>query len=429
MRIAMLTNNYLPFVGGVPISIKRLADGLRELGHMVYIFAPTYGSETEEEYVIRYHSLPFEISNGCVVPDIMDQRIYRAFENYDFDIIHVHHPILAGDAAQYLGRKYGIPVIYTYHTRYEQYLHYIKPYHSLQLRYTRERNALLRRVEGNVLEYSESTFLPRYIRFFSNRCDMVFAPSLMMRELLQEQGVTTRIELLPTGLEQQFYRPDEKKAEEIRRSYARNAMFLFCTVSRLEEEKNISFLIRSMQVLKSKYTKDFRLLIIGDGTKRKVLETEAKMLDLKEQVVFLGTIPQTEIKNYYKACDLFLFASKSETQGIVLLEAMAASLPVVAVSASGVNDIVVQNENGRVTTETEEEFADTVKEVVSNVPKYNAMKQHAINTAYEYSCEVIAKQAEQYYIESIMRKEEEHEKKRKRRNRQKDYIPDHAFLS
>ena len=134
MRIAMLTNNYKPFVGGVPISIERLSKSLRSLGHEVYIFAPTYDNQCDEEFVIRYKSLKGKISGGVVLPNIFDIEIEKKFKALKFDVIHVHHPMLLGNIAQYLGRKYNIPVIYTYHTRYEEYLHFLKPFELLESR-------------------------------------------------------------------------------------------------------------------------------------------------------------------------------------------------------------------------------------------------------------------------------------------------------
>ena len=130
MKIAMLTNNYRPFVGGVPISVERQAHELIRLGHEVTVFAPTYG-DTEEvdraarERIIRYHTQKRTMDNGMVYPGMIPGEILEAFRREYFDCIHVHHPMFVGPCALYLGRKYDIPVIYTYHTRYEEYLHYI----------------------------------------------------------------------------------------------------------------------------------------------------------------------------------------------------------------------------------------------------------------------------------------------------------------
>ncbi|HPU64127.1 MAG TPA: glycosyltransferase, partial [Mobilitalea sp.] len=151
MRIAMLTNNYKPFVGGVPISIERLAQGLRNLGHEVYIFAPSYEGQEEEPYVIRYKSRKKKLKGEFVIPDIWDKTIEEKFAVIPFDIIHVHHPMLMGYIAQYLHKKYDIPIVFTYHTRYEQYLHYLKPYDYMQNFYMRNSKNKLRAIPHKIL--------------------------------------------------------------------------------------------------------------------------------------------------------------------------------------------------------------------------------------------------------------------------------------
>ena len=125
MRIAMFTNNYKPFIGGVPISIERLSNGLRKLGREVVVFAPDYGVCETEEHVVRYKTIYQKNRDGLMIGNCFDSKIERQFLEGRFDVIHVHHPMISGFAALYLEKKYGIPVAYTYHTRYEDYLHYI----------------------------------------------------------------------------------------------------------------------------------------------------------------------------------------------------------------------------------------------------------------------------------------------------------------
>lgn len=130
MKIAMLTNNYKPFVGGVPISVERLAKELRKQGHKVTVFAPDYGfdpryGQVEEDDVIRFQVTRQKMENGMVYPKLVSREIWKGFKEHEFDCIHVHQPMFVGTQALYLGQKYQIPVIYTYHTRYEDYLHYI----------------------------------------------------------------------------------------------------------------------------------------------------------------------------------------------------------------------------------------------------------------------------------------------------------------
>ncbi len=321
MKIAMMTNNYKPFIGGVPISVERLAEGLREMGHRVVIFAPYYEEQQAEEDVVRFKVLFRRKSDGFSVPDSLDPEIERRFKGEDFDLIHVHHPMMIGDTARYLSWKYHVPLAFTYHTRYEQYLHYVG----------------LSAFKG---------VMPFYLRRCMKSCDMVFAPAPLMKNYLEEVGIKSRVRVLPTGLLKGSYLPDEEKAKLLRREIAGEKKHLFCIVARLAKEKNLEFLLRSMKILKERRGGDFRLTLIGEGPQKKELEKLVKKLGLTDEIFFAGKAPNQEIKNYCRASDAFLFTSLSETQGIVLLESMAAGTPVIAVKATGVSDVVINGENG-----------------------------------------------------------------------------------
>ena len=159
MKIAMLTNNYKPFIGGVPISVERLAEGLRSLGHQVTVFAPEGAGWEEEPDVVRFRVLYEWRDKGLVIGNFSDSRIEKRFREEQFDVIHVHHPVVIGFTAVYLSKKYGIPLAYTYHTRYEEYLHYFKLY---------ERMAAGREPVRNAARFSREVLVPGYLN-----CDFV----------------------------------------------------------------------------------------------------------------------------------------------------------------------------------------------------------------------------------------------------------------
>ena len=394
MRIAMLTNNYKPFVGGVPISIERLSKSLRSLGHEVYIFAPTYDNQCDEEFVRRYKSLKGKISGGVVLPNIFDIEIEKKFKALKFDVIHVHHPMLLGNIAQYLGRKYNIPVIYTYHTRYEEYLHFLKPFELLESRGDK--------IGDKILSYSKEKFIPNRVKHFVNRCDLVFTPTETMKGYLLQSGAESKIEILPTGLEDEYFDLNGNESKEIRNTYIGDNKYLFCTVSRLSKEKNLHFFIDGLLELKNKIGDCFNTMVIGDGPLKKELEERVQRLGLHNNVTFIGKVDNKKIKDYYGACDLFLFSSKSETQGIVLLEAMASKLPVVAVKASGVMDVVKNDVNGYMTTENKEDWAKRILDIIMNNNLRLKLKDGAFRTSKEYSNSKIAKLALHYYEEVIL---------------------------
>lgn len=397
MLIAMLTNNYKPFVGGVPISIERLAQGLRGLGHEVYIFAPSYEKQDYDPYVIRYRSRKKKLKGDIVIPDILDKTIEEKFASIPFDIIHVHHPMMMGYVAQYLHKKYDIPIVFTYHTRYEQYLHYLKPYDMVQQYYMKSSKKRLRTFPHKLFYNGSKKLVTFHNRIFTNLCSMVFAPTESMKQFLKENGTYTNIEVVPTGISTEDFFYDAEISKNIRERYLGDKKLLLCTVSRLEKEKNIMFILEGLAKFKSRKGDCFKMLLIGDGSQKDELMSYAEMLNLTDNIIFTGCIEHSQIRNYYHASDIFVFASRSETQGIVLLEAMAAGLPVVAVKASGVNDVVTDGWNGYITEPVVDEWEKKLEIVFDNPDLKEAMKKNSITRAREYLSCNIAKKVEKLY--------------------------------
>lgn len=412
MRIAMLTNNYKPFIGGVPISVERLTDGLKEIGHEVFVFAPSYDNQVYEEHVIRCKSRRSKKDNH-VLPKILDSKLEKEFKKLNIDVIHVHHPFLLGNAGLYLGRKYNIPVVFTYHTRYEQYLHYVKAYSVIEERRKVESSKNLIYLEDKILNYTKNNFVPNYLRKFANKCDMIFAPTNLIKENLEDNGIDTDIEIVPTGLEKRYFNSNIDEVKEIRSKYKGNKKYLFCTVARLVKEKNLEFIVDGLSKLKEKEGDCFNHIIIGDGPLKNELMNKSKDLGLENNIIFLNSIKNEKIGDYYKACDLFLFSSKSETQGIVLLEAMAAKNPVVAIKASGVIDVVKNDINGYMTNDNVEDWVEKISYIINNESVIKKLNKGAYETSLKYLNSNIAKLVEANYekvIENYCNKEQIYKK-------------------
>lgn len=383
MRIAMLTNNYKPYIGGVPVSIEHLSEELRNLGHRVYIFAPSYPTQEEEPFVIRYPSFPVGVA-GAPVPNVLTKLFYKKMAELQIDVIHVHHPAIVGNVAFSMRRQLGIPIVFTYHTRYEEYLYYVK---------------MLKQIEHC------TGIIERYLQYYCNHCDMLFAPTPEIKEhLLYEKMVNAPVEILPTGLPQDNFFPDMQTVKSIKGQYQKGADYIFCTVARLAKEKNLDFLLEAMQKVKQRLSihgKTLRHLIIGEGLERKHLEEKCHKLGLDQEIIFIGNVENKQMKNYLAASDLFVFTSKSETQGIVVLEAMAAGKPVIAVEATGIRDVVNTKENGILAKEDPDSFAQAVEKALVFPKLYQKMCGNAKDTAKKYAEDKIARQAEQYYYELL----------------------------
>lgn len=392
MRIAMITNNYKPFVGGVPISIERLADGLRARGHKVFIFAPEYENNSIEDdiYTCRFRTVEPFTRGRFRLSQLLDDRVRRIFPTMGVDLIHVHSPFVVGQLALRLGRQYRIPVIFTHHTRYEQYLHYVRPYALAEAR-ARDGHP----VTAGFLRKLREDWLPAWVAAFENRCSAVVAPSESMRQALLRQNVQTPVHVLPTGLPEAAFVRNDIESAKLRQRYAGGRPYLLCTVSRLGREKNLDTLLRAMAALRAQIGDTFRLLVLGEGPERAALETLGGRLGLAGTVIFCGTVENGRLPAFHRASDLFVFTSRSETQGIVLLEAMAAGRPVVALEASGTRDVIRSGVNGCLTCEAD--FAPCIASLLENPARRREMSAAAEVVAGHFTMDGIARRAEMLY--------------------------------
>lgn len=371
-------------MGGVPISIDHLAKALRELGHEVYVFAPTYKAQEDERYVIRYPSMPFSVA-GAPIPNVLTSLFEKKVKELEIAVIHVHHPALVGNVALYLRKKYGIPVIFTYHTRYEAYLHYIKPLAWLE---------------------SCTGFVEKYLTWYCNQCDAIVAPTIGMKRYLESRQLEVPISVLPTGIPIESFSPSMEQVKEIRETYGKGGDYVLCTVSRMAKEKNLEFQLRGLVLLKQalqKKQKTFRYLMIGNGPQQEELQEMVKRLGLEDEVVFVGRVENQDIAAFQKASDVFAFSSKSETQGIVLFEAMAVGNPIVAVKASGVEDIVEDGVTGYLTSEEEEMWSNRLLELLENPKRRRQFGEEAQRVVYTYEESQIAKRAVACYCQAVQK--------------------------
>ncbi|MFW6380273.1 MAG: glycosyltransferase, partial [Halorhodospira sp.] len=373
VRVAMFTNNYLPFVGGVPISIDRLRRGLRTLGHSVRIVAPRYeeGTDHEREIIRAPSLLAFGQRREFRLANLLALRIRRHLRAYQPQVVHVHHPFWLGSLGLLIARRWRLPVVYTYHTRLEHYAHYVPlP------------GPLFRNLISHAL-----------VRRFANRCDAVIVPTQSAEEYLRVVGVTTPIFVQPTGIDYaRFHGVNAEAVERLRGELGLGGdEQVLISVSRLTREKNLDFLIDAVARLKQTCKQPFRLLLVGDGPERERLQARVDALGLGEQITLIGTVAPEAVPLYYTLSDAFVFASKSETQGMVILEAMAARLPVVAVRSSGVDDVVRDGIDGFKTPEHPEAWAQRAALLIDDHDRRAEMARSAESRARGFDLEPVAR--------------------------------------
>ncbi len=378
MHIAHFTNTYHPVTSGVVRSVSSFRRALTALGHNVFIFAQTDRAyEDKEPFVFRYPALQLPLQEyPLTIP--VSNFVDTLLPSLKLDVIHAHHPALLGQVAAKKANALDIPLVFTHHTRYREYSHYAF--------------ALPQGLAKQVIE--------RWIGDYMSHCQHVIVPSQSIKEILTETyGVTQGISVLPTGIEVAQYQQAEAGDIRQQRGWAEDDVVLI-SVGRLAKEKNFATLITAVAPVIRK-NRPVRLVILGEGEERAGLEALAAELGVAERVNLLGTIPFDEVPNYLKAADIFCFASITETQGLVTLEAMATGLPVVAVDATGTRDAVADGVEGLLTPNEAEALTAALTKMVEDETMRQKMAETAVHKANEFDIQKLAKRLVQVYEEAI----------------------------
>lgn len=386
MHIAYFTNFYLPVVNGVARSVQSFREALTAMGHNVFVFAQEDNYEDTEPFIFRYPSLylplPVEIPTALPVSAFVDQLIPKL----KLDVIHTHHPVLLGQTAAAKARDYNLPLVFTFHTQYHEYTHYI-PFPQEQ-----------------VQEFLKNRVIS-WLREFMRKCQHIIIPSESMRSVLvNEYGLVDKFTVIPTGIDLTPYKKADGTA--IRAGWNWNDDKVIISAGRLAEEKNWVTLLEAF-ARAQKAQPNIRLVLLGDGPQAHALQRLAGELEISERVTFVGKVPFEEVPNYLKAADLFAFASITETQGLVTLEAMAAGLPVVAVDASGTRDILEDGKQGFLRQNDPADLADGIIQVVENAGLSGKFKSAALRTSRSYDNARLARKMLKAYEQAILDKKNE----------------------
>ena len=323
MNILMLTNTYTPHVGGVARSIERFVTAFRARGHRVLVIAPEFEDMPEHETdVVRVPAIQnfngSDFSVALPIPLLLQTEI----DAFRPDVVHSHHPFLLGGAAIRIASARSLPIVFTHHTLYERYTHYVPGDSPAMQRF--------------VIDLSTS---------YANLCDQVIAPSKTIADLVRSRGVVSPVEVVPTGLDVEAFAGGDGAGFRDRLGIPRDAIVVG-HVGRLAPEKNIEFLAHAIAGY-VQADQAAHLLIVGRGPSEPVIQQAFDQPANRMRLHLAGQRIGRDLADAYAAMDVFAFASHTETQGMVLTEAMAAGVPVVAIDAPGVREVVVDGRNGR----------------------------------------------------------------------------------
>jgi len=350
LRILMVSDVYFPRVNGVSTSIQTFRRALAMLGHESALIAPHYGKATADDDEADILRLPARRVPMDPEDRLMSARAVtrhdEALSQQPFDLVHIQTPFVAHRLGVKLARRMGVPVVASYHTYFEEYL-----FHYLSL------------LPKSWMRWAARALSRQQCR----QVDGVIVPSAAMKETLHRYGVTTPMRIIPTGIDiTRFTRGDGRRFRREHGVAPERRVLLY--VGRVAFEKNIEFLIDVVQRLRDAHP-DMLLVIAGEGPAETALHRKVDALGLGQHVKFVGYLDRdSALLDCYRAADLFVFASRTETQGLVLLEAMAVGLPVVALAEMGTRDVLREGRGCAIARNDLADFADKVA-VLLNDPR------------------------------------------------------------
>ncbi len=361
MRVGMFANSYLPVINGVVRSIMLYRQGLLDDCHFVGVFAPDARDyEDDQPFIFRYPAIPLPTQMKLAFPVVVAPHITWLVPRLKLDVIHAHHPVIVGAEAARLSEELDIPLVFTFHTMYHEYTHY----------FLGMDNELVKQI------------VRKSVRDFANRADYIIAPSPAVVDLMPSYGIQKPVDILPTPIDIAKFKPRTRPLlddpNRVRLIY----------VGRVAKEKNLDFLLR---VFARAAAQDARLemLLVGDGPSLKDLKKLASELQIEQKITFTGMVPYDRVVDELRTADLFIFSSTSETQGLVVLEAMAAGLPLVMVESSALLYFVNPDQDCVVVPEKETEMTAAILALINDPARLRAMGAAARRNAERYDIPVL----------------------------------------
>lgn len=385
MRILMISDVYFPRINGVSTSIKSFRDELIAQGHEVTLIAPEYVSDELNHYVDDVDIIRIKSRQVILDPEdrLMNKKkilnLVPELKAKQFDILHIHTPFIAHYAGLKLAALLNIPCVETYHTYFEEYLY-------------------------NYIPFLPKKWLKNIARNFTrsqcNKVNAVIVPSIAMQDALRGYGVISNTSIIPTGLNLDEF--NGGNAADFRKKYdIADERPVLVHIGRVAHEKNIDFIVHMVDKLRSNIP-EILLVIAGEGPSLTHLKSLTKKLGLDENIKFVGYLSrEKELLDCYKAGDVFVFASHTETQGLVLLESMACGTPVVSQAKMGTVDILKPEKGAIIAEDDLLDFAAKVSMLLENTQLREPMGQEAKEYAATWSTQKMTQKVLSFYQDVI----------------------------
>lgn len=372
MRIAIFSDSFSPIINGVSVSIEGLIEELRVIGHSVHVFTSSYPEYTERDpNVIRFRSIVTRYAKSYPLAIPPFSPFKKEFLRFRFDIVHTHTPFTVGLIGKRWAKQSKTPLVSTYHTLYEEYAHYV-PF-----------------VPKRFVKF----IISRITNSYYNQCEHIIVPSEIAKENLLKHNVKKPISIIPTGNPAPRKIPREEARTEIG---AKSDAKLLLYVGRLAREKNLILLFRAVNKILAE-RKDVQLWLVGDGPDMENCKRTVRQIGIGDHVVFIGSVPRTNVDKYYASADVFVFPSTTETQGLVIGEALSYGLPVVAVKGGGASIMLENGETGFIVNNEPLEFANSVLMLLSNPALWGRISTNARKSSRQWTFRDMAESVLEVY--------------------------------
>jgi 1,2-diacylglycerol 3-alpha-glucosyltransferase len=363
MRIGMMTDTYMPYISGITNYISVNKRVLESVGHEVYVF--TFGDieyQDDEPRILRNPGIALS-DTGFYVSLHYKNKYKKLLQT--MDLVHVHHPFLSGRLALNYCRRAQIPIIFTNHTRYDLYTQARLPF---------------------IPQGISHSLLQAYMPDFCNAVDLVISPSLGMKRVLRQYGVTSHIEIVPNGVEIERFHIAQPLSRAKFDFDQEDVLLIY--VGRIAPEKNLEFLLQSFAGIAQIFP-NVQLLIVGSGQREHVDETRSvsNHLAIQDRVRFIGMVPYDQLPLYLAMCDVFVTASVTEVHPLSVIEAMASGLPVVGIDSPGISDSIVDGQTGLLATNDIGSFTAKLTYLCMDKDKRTQMGLAARKVAQQYDIE------------------------------------------
>lgn len=375
MRIGIFTESYEPIINGVSVCVDILQDELVRRGHEVYVFAPGYkGHKDTSNRVFRFPSTHTIIMPDYPFPVPYSPGIRKRFAELKLDVVHTQTPFLLGLVGARWAKQQGIPLVSTNHTLYTEYVHYVP-------------------VRPKAITRG---FLVGLMKWYYSGCDAVAVPSTPVEKMLKSYGITTPTQVIKSGIVPIPPITPDKRAQVRERLGVGDNELMLLYAGRIAREKNLRMLLTAFKTVLGSHP-GTRLAMVGGGPALAETKQFADTLGLTDRITFTGMLRRHEIEPVYASADAFAFASKTETQGLVICEAMSAGLPVVAVNAGGIPENIRHGIDGFLTEDDPDEFATRISYLIENPEARLAMASEAQANSANFSTEATAARFEALY--------------------------------